>query len=126
MSEIKLFYLCFSLAVFIPMITTLGVMYYICFFRLEEIESYLKNSFIVDTNRRFAAYDRMLRLGQINGMLRARKTFLLRADPPAIKDVENFPIHLKRLVTRPFDVLTVCVIGMVMLCGWVIFTGPIM
>ncbi|TBN34126.1 hypothetical protein [Pseudomonas sp. BGI-2] len=121
----KLFYLCFSMAVFIPMIINLGVMYYICYFKLEEIESHLKNSLIVDVNRRSAAYDRMLRLGQINGMLRARKTFLLQADPKAIRDVNDFPIHLKTLVTRSFDVLTICVIGMVMLCGWVTFAGPI-
>jgi hypothetical protein len=120
MSEEKMLFGACVVFLFTLMVINLIFMLYVAFAKLEEIESHLKKSSIVESNYLAGGgpIGRILRLGRISGLLCAEKPFLRRNDPQAIQDLVNFPRALRRWINIPFHIATTCTVCMIALWIW--------
>jgi hypothetical protein len=87
---------------------------YLGYFKLEEMEALLGTSYFVGRNRRVMGdglYARHYRLTHLSLLLSAGQKFLLDTDPHAINEVEQFPLHLRRLIVIPHRMLAYSFLG---------------
>ncbi len=125
MSQEKMLYGACALLLLVLMLVNLIVMFYVAFFKLDEIEKYLKNSSILEKDQLTGsgAISRLMRLSRISGLLCASKLFLQRTEPLALSDIAQFPASLRLWVNIPFHVATFFIVCMVALWGWGKYTG---
>jgi hypothetical protein len=94
----------------------------ISFFKLDELESLLENSYFVDRNRRVmgnSLHGRYCRLSHLSTMLLLDADFLSKSDPFAMDDLARFPLSLRRLLTIPNRMFAYSIVGfgVFLLCG---------
>lgn len=121
MNDVKLFYSAIVIALFILIFINLAVMIYVGLFKLKEMESHLKNCYLVQTNRQEVGDDflgRRYRLSLITAILRKKPSVFLLDDPRAIEDVRHFPSHLRRWIEIPYRMSTFSLIGLLVVWGW--------
>lgn len=121
MNDVKLFYSAVVIALFILIFINLAVMIYVGLFKLKEMESHLKNCYLVQTNRQGVGDDflgRRYRLSLITAILRKQPSVFLLDDPRAIEDVRHFPSHLRRWIEIPYRMSTFSLIGLLVVWGW--------
>jgi hypothetical protein len=121
-SDLKLLFISLLVGCIALMLLFRLVWIYLSFFRLEELESHLDQSYFVGRNRRVMGdgfYGRYYRVAHIAGMLFQDEVFLSRSDPHAMTEIERFPLHLRRLVMIPDQFFCYSFIGFcaVFLCG---------
>ncbi|RON27435.1 hypothetical protein BK661_25325 [Pseudomonas frederiksbergensis] len=122
MSDLKLLYTAILIGFFalVSIVSLLRV--YICFFKLEELEFHLNDSYFVGRNRRVMGdglYGRHYRLTHLSTMLLEDDAFLLRSDPHCIDEIKHFPLHLRRWVVIPNLMFAYSIVGLCAywLCG---------
>lgn len=113
-SDLKL--LCIATLIACVVLALLAVIakIYVSFFKLAEIESFLKESYFVARNRRVmgnGAYGRYCRLSHISTMLLLDDDFLSDSDPHAMDEIARFPLPLRRLVIIPTRMLAYSFLG---------------
>lgn len=125
MSQEKMLYGACALLLLVFMLINLIVMFYVAFFKLDEIEKYLKNSSVLDKDQLTGngAISRLMRLSRISGLLCASKLFLQRTDPLALSDIAQLPALLRLWVNIPFHIATFFIVCMVALWAWGKYTG---
>lgn len=122
MSGLKLLYTVILIG-FLSLIFIVSLLrVYISFFKLEELESHLSDSYFVGRNRRVmgdSLYGRHYRLTHLSTMLREDDAFLLRSDPHCINEIKHFPLHLRRWVVIPNLMFAYSIVGLCAywLCG---------
>ncbi|MGF6486466.1 hypothetical protein [Pseudomonas frederiksbergensis] len=122
MSELKLLYTAILIG-FLALVFIVSLLrVYISFFKLEELESHLNDSYFVGRNRRVMGdglYGRHYRLAHLSTMLREDYAFLLRSDPHCIDEIKHFPLHLRRWVVIPNLMFAYSIVGLCAywLCG---------
>lgn len=122
MSDLKLLYTA-TLIGFLALAFIVSLLrVYISFFKLEELESHLNDSYFVGRNRRVMGdglYGRHYRLTHLSTMLREDDAFLLRSDPHCIDEIKHFPLHLRRWVVIPNLMFAYSIVGLCAywLCG---------
>ncbi|HEF4761571.1 TPA: hypothetical protein SAN82_004025 [Pseudomonas putida] len=95
---------------------------WISLFKLEELESFVADSYFVARNRRVMGnsfYGCYCRLSHISTMLLLDEDFLSKSDPYAMDEIARFPLSLRRLVTIPNRILAYSIVGffVVLICG---------
>lgn len=103
-SDLKLLCVAALIACVVVALVALLVRTYVSFFKLAEIESFLKESYFVARNRRVMGnsfYGRTCRLSHISIMLLLDYDFLWGSDPDAIDEIARFPLPLRRWVIIP-------------------------
>nr|WP_301293641.1 hypothetical protein [Pseudomonas sp. GGS8] len=103
-SDLKLLCIAGLIACFVIALVAVLVRTYVSFFKLAEIESFLKESYFVARNRRVMGssfYGRTWRLSHISIMLLLDYDFLWGSDPDAIDEIARFPLSLRRWVIIP-------------------------
>ena len=126
MNEVKLLYSAVVIALFILIFINLAVMVYVGLFKLKEMESHLKNCYLVQANSQEvddSFYRRRYRLNLITVMLRKQPSVFLLNDPRAIEDVRRFPSHLRRWIEIPYRMSTFSLIGLLVVWGWGEYVG---
>lgn len=122
MSDLKLLYTAILIG-FLALVFIVSVLrVYISFFKLEELESHLNDSYFIGRNRWVMGdglYGRHYRLTHLSTMLREDDAFLLRSDPHCIDEIKHFPLHLRRWVVIPNLMFAYSVVGLCAywLCG---------
>ena len=122
MSDLKLLYTAILIG-FLSLAFIVSVLrVYISFFKLEELESHLKDSYFVGRNRRVMGdglYGRHYRLAHLSTMLREGDAFLSRSDPHCIDEIKHFPLHLRRWIVIPNLMFAYSIVGLCAywLCG---------
>ncbi|EJM19286.1 hypothetical protein PMI21_01726 [Pseudomonas sp. GM18] len=122
MSDLKLLYTAILIG-FLALVFIVSLLrMYISFFKLEELESHLNDSYFVGRNRRVMGdglYGRHYRLTHLSTMLREDDAFLLRSDPHCIEEIKHFPLHLRRWVVIPNLMFAYSIVGLCAywLCG---------
>jgi len=94
---------------------------WISLFKLNELESFLTESYFVARNRRVlgnSLHGCYSRLSHISSMLLFDDDFLSKSDPYAMDEIARFPLSLRRLVTIPNRMLAYSIVGffVVLLC----------
>lgn len=113
-SDLKM--ICIATLITCFVLALLAVLVRVCisFFKLDELESLLKDSYFVARNRRVmgnSVYGRYCRLSHISTMLLLDDDFLSKSDPYAMDDIARFPLSLRRLVDIPNRMLAYSVVG---------------
>lgn len=115
MSDLKLLYTAILIG-FLALVFIVSLLrVYISFFKLEELESHLNDSYFVGRNRRVMGdglYGRHYRLAHLSTMLREDDAFLLRSDPHCIDEIKHFPLHLRRWVVIPNLMFAYSIVGL--------------
>ncbi|WP_347928004.1 hypothetical protein [Pseudomonas helvetica] len=126
MGELKLLYTAILSAFLALTLMILLLRVYISFFKLEELESHLSNSYFVGRNLRVmgnGVYGRSYRLSHLSIMLHAKDSFLQRSDPHSIDDIKRFPPHLRRWVVISHRMVAYSFFGFFALWGWGKYSG---
>ncbi|WLI11736.1 MULTISPECIES: hypothetical protein [Pseudomonas] len=125
MSQEKMLYGACALLLLGFMLINLIVMFYVAFFKLDEIEKLLKSSAVLENDHLTGSgpISRLMRLSRISGLLCASTSFLQQTDPLAISDIAQFPAGLRLWVNIPFHIATFFIVCMVALWGWGKYTG---
>ena len=107
------------------MIINLTVMIFVALTKLEEIEARLEGSSVVNNNKMSGSglIAKVLRLGQISGLLCANESFLNSCEPNALENIARFPAGLRRWVNLPFHAATFFIISLVGMWSWGKFAG---
>jgi len=103
-SDAKLLYVAALIACVLVAAVALLVRTYVSFFKLTEIESFLKESYFVERNRRVlgdSVYGRSCRLYHISNILFLDYGYLQASDPDAIPEIDRFPLPLRNWVNIP-------------------------
>jgi hypothetical protein len=121
-NDLKMLCIAILITCFVLGLLAVLVRVYISFFKLDELESLLNNSYFVARNRRMmgsSLYGRYCRLSHISTMLLLDDDFLSKSDPYAMDDIARFPLSLRRLVNIPNRMLAYSVVGFCVffLCG---------
>lgn len=127
-AEIKLFYAAVVIALFTLIILNLAVMTYVGLFKRKEMESHLKNCYLLHAYRGETGdgfYGRRYRLNLITAMLSKHPPLLILNDPRALKDVRLFPLHLRRWIEIPYRINAFSCFGFLVVFGWGIYLGLI-
>lgn len=116
--------LCVAILITCLILALLACLARVCisFFKLDELESLLENSYFVDRNRRVmgnSLYGRYCRLSHLSTMLLLDVDFLSKCDPFAMDELARFPLSLRRLLTIPNRMLAYSIVGfgVFLLCG---------
>jgi hypothetical protein len=126
MNEIKLIYSAVVIALFLLIFINLAVVVYVGFFKLDEMESHLKNCYLIQANKQEASdsfLSRRYRLNLITAMLRKQPSTFLLNDPKAIEDIRQFPLLLRRWIEIPHRMSKFSLIGLLVVWGWGEYIG---
>jgi hypothetical protein len=126
MTETRLLYAAIVIALFTLAIINFTFMAYVGLFKLKEMESHVKNCYLIHANRRETGdglYSRRYRLNLIRAMLSKRPSLLLLNDPRALEDICRFPLHLRRWIEIPYRINTFSLIGLLVVWGWGEYIG---
>ncbi|WP_261985204.1 hypothetical protein [Pseudomonas arsenicoxydans] len=113
-SDLKLLFMAALIACVVIALIALFVRTYVSFFKLAEIESFLRESYFVARNRRVlgdSAYGRSSRLSHISIILLLDYDFLSGSDPDAINEIARFPLPARRWVIIPARMLGYSFLG---------------
>lgn len=113
-SDLKLLCMAALIACVVMALIALCVRTYVSFFKLAEIESFLRESYFVARNRRVlgdSAYGRSSRLSHISIILLLDHDFLSGSDPDAINEITRFPLPARRWVIIPARMLGYSFLG---------------
>ena len=113
-SDLKLLCLAALIACVVTALIALLVRTYVSFFKLAEIESFLRESYFVARNRRVlgdSIYGRSSRLSHISLILLLDHDFLSGSDPDAINGIARFPLPARRWVIIPARMLGYSFLG---------------
>jgi hypothetical protein len=114
LSDLKLLYIATLISCFILAILAVFSRIYISLFKLDKLETSLRNSYYVGRNQRELGntiFGRYRRLAYISNMLLLSDKFLSKCDPDAIDSIAHLPLPLRRLVTIPNGILAYSIAG---------------
>ncbi|AWM90254.1 hypothetical protein DJ564_05230 [Pseudomonas sp. 31-12] len=121
MNETKLLYAAFVIALLTIIVLNFAVMAFVGLFKLREMESHLKNCYLLQAYREETGdglYGRKYRLNLITAMLSKHPSLLLLNDPCAFEDIRLFPLHLRRWIEIPYRINAFSCYGFLVLFGW--------
>ena len=113
-SDLKLLCTAVLIACFVVALVAMLVRTYVSFFKLTEIEFFLRGSYFVARNRRVlgdGAYGRSSRLSHISTILLLDDDFLWVSDPDAIDEIARFPLPLRCWIIIPARILGYSFLG---------------
>lgn len=112
--ELKLLYIATLISCFTLAVLAVFARIYISLFKLDKLETFLRNSYYVGRNHRELGntlFGRYRRLAHISNMLLLGDKFLSKCDPDAIDNIARLPLPLRRLVTIPTGILAYSIAG---------------
>ncbi|MDR9753506.1 hypothetical protein RG836_18825 [Pseudomonas sp. SZMC_28357] len=121
MIDIKLLYASVVCFLFATGFLNFAVMLYVRFFKLQEIEAYFQDCFLIASGQRTAGngfYGRNVRLGNVRALLRDNSSIRPQLDAQARDDVRRFPKRLRLLIELPPRVNAGVLLGLIAVWSW--------